>query len=140
MSAPMNSPDKERQSSAVLTELPHEPWYRRVLRGLCGVVVFLFFAGGVGAIYKIISHFLPWLDAFAPLLAIFIALGAVYGLIHDDLERHKETERKMNLYRWETQQLKDAADTAIRTNSTAILFRALKDIAITESEVNGPKT
>lgn len=139
MRASMNSSDNEKRIPEVLTELPREPLSRRVLRGLCGVVVFLFFAGGVGMIYEIISHFFPWLGVIAPTLAILIALGAIYGLIHDDMERHKETERQMKLYRWEAQQLKDAAETAIQIKSTFPLYETLKNIAIMEGETDGPK-
>lgn len=130
----MNSPDKENQTLKISNELPRDPWPSRALNILCAVVVFLFFAGGVREISQIIGHFFPWLGAIASTLAIFIALGSFYWMIHKDIERHRETERQLNLYRREAQRLKDAAGAAIRTDSTTLLIGALKDISIMEGE------
>ncbi len=127
----MNTPNKETQ---VLNVLPRDPWPRRALNILCGIVVFLLFAGGVREISQIIGHFLPWLGGIASTFAIFIALGSLYWLIHDGLGHHRETERQLNLYRREAQRLKDAAGAAIRTDSTALLTGTLKDISIMEGE------
>lgn len=120
---------------------PSTPWWIRAAKILSGVVVFLFFAGGIGELVRLLGHFIPGSRHFggiSSLVATLIALGAVYVLMRDELEAQAETKRQRDLYRWEVEQLKDAAGAAIRTNSTALLVGTLKDIAIIEGKADCP--
>lgn len=114
----MSDNKKRPEVPRVLNDLPREPWPSRALKYLCAIVCFLFVGGGVAEISKIIDHFIR-LPGLAWILASLVVIGAIYWLMRDELAARKRTAQELSLYRWEAEQLRDAAVTVITYNDSS---------------------